>query len=75
MKKILSLIIISISIISCNNGESAKASDDSPNASSPSISEDTSTLHPNGVTSDGVISTDTSAFGVKAGKPNRANKK
>ncbi len=74
MKKILSFLIVSF-IISCNNAETGKTDSDSATSSSPSISEDTSTLHPNGMTSDGVISTDTAAFGVKANKANSGNKK
>ena len=75
MKKILSLIILLITIISCNNDNSTKTDGDSANASAPSVIDDTSTQHPTGMTSDGVISTDTAAFGVKANKANPANKK
>ncbi|MEJ7830093.1 MAG: hypothetical protein WKF91_17925 [Segetibacter sp.] len=75
MKKLLPSLILLITVISCNNENSTKTDGDSPNANAPSIIEDTSTQHPNGMTSDGVISTDTAAFGVKANKADEANKK
>ncbi len=75
MKKILSVLIVSIIISSCNSTESTKTGSDSANTSAPSVIDDTSTQHPNGVTSDGVISTDTSAFGVKANKADTPRKK
>ncbi len=75
MKKIIPSLILLITIISCNNENSTKTDGDSANTSTPSVIEDTSTQHPNGMTSDRVISTDTSAFGVKANKTDSANKK
>lgn len=75
MKKIIASLIFITAIISCNNDNSAKTDGDSANTSAPSVIEDTSTQHPNGMTSDGVISTDTSAFGVKANNADTANKK
>ena len=75
MKKILSLLILTITIISCNNDEATKTDSDSANTSAPTVIEDTSSQHPNGVTGGSVISTDTAAFGVKANKADTANKK
>ncbi len=75
MKKIIASLIFITAIISCNNDNSTKTDGDSANASAPSTIDDTSAQHPNGMTSDGVISTDTAAFGVKANKADTANKK
>ncbi len=72
MKKILPVVFVLFGVISCNNGDTKKTDGDTANTSAPSSIKDTGTQHPNGMTSDGVISTDTSAFGVKA---NSAHKK
>lgn len=75
MKKILPVVFVLFSVISCNNGDTKNTDEDSANTSAPSSIKDTGAQHPNGMTSDGVISTDTSAFGVKAGKADTAHKK
>ncbi len=75
MKKILPFIILLITIIACNNENSTKTNGDSANAGKPSVIDDTSTQHPTGITSDGVISTDTAAFGVKANRADTGKKK
>lgn len=74
MKNILPSIALILVLVSCNSGDTAKAGSDTANTNAPSSIKDTGTQHPNGVTSDGVISTDTAGFGVKASSDS-ANKK
>jgi hypothetical protein len=73
MKKILLCSIVLVSVISCNSGDSSATNETGANARGPKTIEDTSVQHPNGITSDRPISTDTAAFGVKANK--RSTKK
>ena len=66
-------MIVAITLVSCGNGQSTETGD-SATTSNPSIIEDTSVQHPNGVTSDRAISTDTAAFGVNANKADSTKK-
>ncbi len=74
MKKII-VFLIFITAVSCNNNSSTSTNADSANTSAPSIIKDSGTQHPTGITSDGVISTDTAAFGVNANKKDTSHKK
>jgi hypothetical protein len=74
MKKII-VILIFITGVSCNNDNSTSTGTDSANTSAPSIIKDSGTQHPTGVTSDGVISTDTAAFGVNANRKDTSHQK
>lgn len=74
MKKMIAFVVLSISIAGCNSGDINKNGVDSGNTQTPTAIQDTSTQHPNGVTSDGVISTDTAAFGVNAMNADTSNK-
>ena len=73
MKKTLSIIIVAAAFTSCGNGQSTETGH-TTTTSNPSIIEDTSTQHPNGVTSDRAISTDTAAFGVNANRADSTKK-
>ena len=59
MKKLIGFIALVV-FASCNNSETSNAATENPTAI-----EDSAAQHPNGVTSDRVISTDTSKFDVK----------
>jgi hypothetical protein len=68
MKRTLLCLSIIISVASCNNGDSSATDTNDAKTSGPTTIKDTSVQHPNGITSDGVISTDTAAFGVNANR-------
>jgi hypothetical protein len=68
MKKIMAITIFGIAAVACGNNAAT-------DKQTPTTIQDTGTQHPNGVTSDGVISTDTSAFGVNAAAGDTTKKK
>ena len=70
MKKLLAFLTLAVTLASCGNGIHQKLM----LIQDPTAIQDTSTQHPNGVTSDGVISTDTAGFGVKANKADSTKK-
>ena len=74
MKKIMAITLLAIAATACNSGDNNSTGADSGNNQTPTAIQDTGTQHPNGVTSDGVISTDTSAFGVNAAAGDSSNK-